>query len=134
MQGMTGSLAKPSKITISHDRANDFAIDGLSLQRASQRQCVEAEVVNVTRNPVARLSDERQRIPGKQWSGKCISGYPEAVVDVKLRVFAGEWSQFAEDRNSLSQLFKIRRCYLFGQFQLPGENNLDQFFFGRLEI
>jgi hypothetical protein len=97
MQSKIGSLAKPAKITISNYRANDFTIDGLSLQRASQRQCVEAKVVDVTRNAVAGLSDERQRLPGKQRSGKCISCSPEAVVDVKLRVFAGEWCQFAED-------------------------------------
>ena len=128
MRSKTGSLAKPAKITIGNHRANDFAIDGLSLQRVCQRQCVEAEVVDVTRNALARLCDECQRVPGKQRSGKCISCYPETVVDVKLRVFAGEWCQFAEDRDSLPQLFKIRRRNLFRQFRLPGKNNLDQFF------
>src|SRR5882757_2394610 len=101
MRSKAGSFSKPAKITIGNHRTNDFAIDGLSLQRVCQRKCVETEVIDVTRNAVARLRDECHRVPGKQRSFKCISCYPETVVDVKLRVFAGERCQFAEDGDSL---------------------------------
>src|ERR1700761_8063216 len=113
---------------------NDFAIDGLSLQCVCQRERVETEVVDITRNAVTRMIDECHRIPGEQRSVRCISCYPETVVHVTLRVFAGEGCQFAEDRDSLPWLFKIRRGDFFRQLQLPGKNNLDQLFLRRLEV
>ena len=72
------------EIKIGNDLANNVAIDRFPLQSTSQRQRIETEVVDITRNAFAVLGDQRQRPCGKQRRFESISRGPQSVIYVEL--------------------------------------------------
>jgi hypothetical protein len=87
-------LVRPRpKIKVGNDLANDIAIDWFSLQSASQRQCIETEIVDVTRNAFATLGNERKRVPRKHRHIRATSGCPQSVSYVERRLFRSKGFQ-----------------------------------------